>query len=97
MKNTRLRGPLAGLVFAGLAFSVSGCVSQQQIEAAKAAQFAADQQECESMGFKQGSNDFGNCMLKLKEIRAKQAQAQAINNAAVMDSGWGWGPWRPYW
>ena len=53
----------------------------------------ADNQECIDLGFVPGTEAYGNCRLKLREIRALEHQALAVQNA------YGANPWlgRPYW
>jgi hypothetical protein len=40
---------------------------------------AVDNQNCIDLGFKPGTEPYGNCRLKLKEIRAKEAGSQSPN------------------
>jgi len=40
---------------------------------------AVDNQNCIDLGFKPGTEPYGNCRLKLKEIRAKEAGTQSPN------------------
>lgn len=76
--------------------SLTGCVTPEQQAAMDAAQKQADTRECESFGFRPGSTAFGNCMLKLKEIRAQEANTQAIERANNRPPPW-WGYGPPYW
>ncbi|HUD53095.1 hypothetical protein [Parvibaculum sp.] len=78
--------------------TLAACVSPEEQAAMDAAQRQADGQECQSLGFKPGSTAFGNCMLKLKEIRAQENNTRAIDRANNMPPPW-WGPryGPPYW
>ena len=46
------------------------CTSPEQREANRIAQEQADIAECTQLGFKQGSEAFADCRLRLKEMRA---------------------------
>ncbi len=65
-----------------LCLAVSACVSGQDMD-------AADHQECINLGFVPGTEGYGNCRLKLREIRAIERQTMAVEN-----NGW-YGS--PYW
>ena len=65
---------------------LAGCVTQQEID-------MADDQECQSLGFQLGTEAYGDCRLRLKEIRARERQAMAIEQAQFNSPFWGWGPW----
>lgn len=77
---------------------LAACVSPEEQAARDAAQRAADERECQSLGFKSGSTAFANCLLKLKEIRAQEENTRAIDRASTMPPPW-WGPryGPPYW
>jgi hypothetical protein len=77
----------------------AACVSPEEPAAMDAAQQRADAQECQNLGFKPRTDAFGNCMLKLKEIRAQEANTDAVNRAAnTPPPFWPYGPFgRPYW
>ena len=47
--------------------------------AEKARLDAVDNQNCIDLGFKPGTEPYGNCRLKLKEIRAKNESSQSPN------------------
>lgn len=68
-----------------LGLALSGCVTKQEID-------AADDQECVELGFVPGTEAYGNCRLKLMEIRAMERQALAVENS-YFNSWYG----RPYW
>ncbi len=53
------------------------CTSPEQAAARRAAVERADNLECANLGFTQGTESFGNCRLKLREIRATE---NSINN-----------------
>lgn len=82
-------------IWLALAFflALAACVSPEEQAARDAAQAEADARECQSLGFKPGTNGFGNCMLKLKEIRAQEENTRALDR--VNNSPW-WGPYGPY-
>jgi hypothetical protein len=64
----------------GLSLAVSACTSQADRAAEQARLDAIDNRDCTDLGFKPGSDAYGNCRLKLKEIRAKQAtQSPSVN------------------
>jgi hypothetical protein len=44
----------------------------------QAAQRAADDAKCRELGFKPGTDAFGNCRLKLEQIRASDQPVQVI-------------------
>lgn len=77
---------------------LAACISPEEQAARDAAQRHADEQDCQSLGFRPGSNAFANCMLKLREIRAQEANTRAIDRANDMPPPW-WGPrfGPPYW
>ncbi len=62
------------------------CVSNQQIarnnQAELQKQADADSQNCSNWGFKRGTDKFGECMLRLHEVRTSVAIA-AKNNAEI--------------
>lgn len=60
----------AALVAAGLA---AGCTTPADRAAAAAALDARDRADCKELGFTPDTEAFGNCVLKLKEIRAREA------------------------
>ena len=76
--RTCLIGALACLLLAG-------CVSSQEIA-------LADDRECVQLGFEPGTEGYGNCRLKLREIRALERQALAVESHTM-------NPWAryPYW
>ncbi len=77
---------------------LAACVSPEEQAARAAAQQQTDARECESLGFRPRTTAFGNCMLKLREIRAQEENARAIDRANNMPPPW-WGPryGPPYW
>jgi len=83
----------------GALLMLAACVSPQQQEAMRQAQLQRDNAECQTLGFRPGSQGMGDCMLKLREIRAQEANTRAVERAR-MDNDWYWGaPYRryPYW
>ncbi len=90
--QTRLWMPLAALLL------LAACVSPEERSAMDTAQRQADGQECESIGFKPATDAFGDCILRLKAIRAQQANTDAVNRANTPSPMWPYGPYgRPYW
>ncbi len=55
----------------GALMLLAACASDPNAEQARLD--AIDHQNCTDLGFKQGTEPYGNCRLKLKEIRAQQA------------------------
>ncbi len=64
--------PLGVLV--GLGFMLAACADPA---AEQARRDAVDNQDCLDLGFKPGSEAYGNCRLKLKEIRAKDESTRS--------------------
>lgn len=64
-----LRVPIALMMLAIPALGLASCTSAEEQEAQ---QRLADRQHCKELGFKEGTEEFGNCILKLREIRARQ-------------------------
>ncbi len=81
------------IVSAVLALTLSACASAEDRAARAQAQLAADQAECEGLGFTPETEAFGNCLLKLREIRAEEATAREqrrANNRAIWGPDWPW-------
>lgn len=57
-------------VLLALGLSLSACAGDPAVEQARID--AIDNQNCIDLGFKPGTEAYGNCRLKLKEIRAQQ-------------------------
>lgn len=62
-------------VFLLLSLSVSACVNPAEQQARAAQQEAADNAECVRLGFPQGTPDYGDCRLRLREMRLKERLA----------------------
>lgn len=75
---------------------LAACVSPEEQAARDAAQQQADAVECQRLGFRTGTDAFGNCMLKLKEIRAQEANTEEIRRANMPSPWWPYGPYGPY-
>lgn len=73
--------------------ALAGCVGPERQAAQDAAQMQLDQTECQKLGFTQGTEGFANCLLKLKEIRAEEANTDEMRRANTPRP---WGPWGPY-
>ncbi|MDO8422704.1 MAG: hypothetical protein Q7S99_11140 [Parvibaculum sp.] len=84
--------PLTALVL------LAGCASSEQIAARDNAQRQLDERECQQLGFSPATEPFANCLLRLKEIRAQEANTDAMRRANTPDPWGPWGPWgyRPY-
>lgn len=82
MKRTIWIGALVAL---GL--SLAACASDKAAEQARIDNI--DNQNCIDLGFTPGTETYGNCRLKLKEIRAQQAANDA--NASGVHFGLGLG------
>ena len=74
--------------------ALAACASPQEQAARAAAQTEADAAECERLGFTPGTEAFASCQLKLKEIRAQEANTQALRRAQTPPPFWG--PWPGY-
>jgi hypothetical protein len=75
---------------------LTGCVSAEEEAAKVAAQQQADASECQRLGFKAGTDAFGNCVLKLQEIRAQEANTEQLRRANMPSPWWPYGPYSPY-
>lgn len=75
---------------------VAGCVSAEERTAAAAAQQRFDEVECQHLGFKPNTDAMGDCVLRLREIRAQEQNTEAIRRANSPDPWRPWGPWGPY-
>jgi len=60
---------------------LSACASEQEMAARQAQQAAADNQQCLGLGFKQGTEKFGDCLLRIEEIRTQQRLANSYDRA----------------
>lgn len=77
---------------------LAGCASAEQMAARDNAQRQLDTRECQQLGFTPATEGFANCLLRLKEIRAQEANTDAMRRANAPDPWGPWGPWgyRPY-
>lgn len=73
--------------------ALTACTSPEERAARAQAQLAADKAECTELGFTEITEPFGNCLLKLREIRALEADTQARRQAAAQAF---WGPNWPF-
>ena len=69
-KRTRYRPAIASA--AALALLLAACASDEDRKAEIARQNAIDHQHCLDLGFEEGTEAYGNCRLKLREIRAQE-------------------------
>jgi len=67
------------LVLLGGLLLLAGCASEAERQAAEQAQLAADQQECANLGFEPGTEAFGDCLLKLRELRAMEDSGLGVS------------------
>lgn len=70
--ETKMKRALCVGVLLGLGFGLTACADPA---AEQARRDAVDNQDCLDLGFKPGTEAYGNCRLKLKEIRAKREGA----------------------
>lgn len=75
-----IKHALLAMTLLGLSMGISACATDPGAEQARLN--AIDNQNCIDMGFKPDTEAYGNCRLKLKEIRAQQA-AEAERNSGV--------------
>ena len=61
---------LGGIAVA--AVLLSGCVTPQQRAAQQAQLDAYDDRQCQDLNFRPGSEAYGNCRLKMREIRTRE-------------------------
>lgn len=76
---------------------LAACASPEQVAAERAARAAADDQECRELGFRPGTEAYGDCRLRLREIRAQQEHARALRLYDPYWHGGPWGPWPHWW
>ena len=69
---------LTSIALAGL---LAACAGDRSEEVAR--QNAADHQACLDLGFTEGTEDYGNCRLKLREIRAMERNSRSSGNVGV--------------
>lgn len=69
MTHRRLKTITLGLALAAPLF-LMGCETAADRAAEQARLDAIDNKNCTELGFKQGSEAYGNCMLKMRELRA---------------------------
>lgn len=74
--ETKMKRALCAAVLLGFGLGLAACADPA---AEQARLDAVDNQNCVDLGFKPGTEPYGNCRLKLKEIRAKQEGSQSPN------------------
>jgi len=92
--------PLFLLLALSLPLVATACATPEEQAAQAQAQLAADKAECQRLGFKENTDDFANCLLKLKEIRAIEAETRARDRDRLSYPypWWPYGPgYPPYW
>ena len=89
---------LLGVGAFAMLVSLAACMTPQEIQAQREIQTQRDGAECQQLGFRPGSNAFGDCILKLREIRAQEDNTNAIQQSRMDDWGGPWGgyPYRHY-
>ena len=89
------------LAFAfSLPLLAAACTTPEEDAARAQARLAADKAECQHLGFKEGTDDFSNCLLKLREIRAieNETRAREQDRLSYPYPWWPYGPgYPPYW
>ena len=60
------------ITLALLAMPALGLAACTNTEEQQAQQRLEDRQNCKQLGFKEGTEEFGNCILKMREIRARR-------------------------
>lgn len=85
-----IRHWLAATLLLGTIALLGACADQSTKAAEQARIDAKDNQDCLDLGFKPGNDAYGNCRLKLKEIRA-QMVPQPTSPQIGIGLGFGFG------
>lgn len=64
-----------------LALLLAACAGDRSEQIAR--QNAADHQACLDLGFTEGTEEYGNCRLKLREIRAMEQGTRSGSNVGI--------------
>lgn len=88
----RVTKPLFLALACSLPLLAAACTTPEQEAAQAQARLMADKAECRRLGFKEGTDDFSNCLLKLREIRAIEAETRARDRDRLSYPS----PWWPY-
>ncbi len=83
-----MRHWLVTVLFLGMMMSLGACVSDAAIQAQLDAK---DNQDCIDLGFKPGNEAYGNCRLKLKQIRAEDEVSYDPSPRVGVGVGFGFG------
>ncbi|MGX1199271.1 hypothetical protein [Parvibaculum sp. MBR-TMA-1.3b-4.2] len=86
----RMMKPLVLAFALSLPLFAAACTTPGEEAAQAQARLAADKAECARLGFKEGTDDFSNCLLKLREIRAIKAETRSRDLDRMNR------PWWPY-
>lgn len=86
---------ISNLVLCLICAILTSCMSEAEMQAAREAQDKADAAECRKLGFSDGLESQGNCILKLREIRAQERAALHSSYYVSPRVGMGWG-WERY-
>ena len=82
-----------GAALVGAAFVLAACTPSEE----RARQQAiAEITECESLGYRKGTEGMADCRLRLREIQAQEAVARsnrALQMELMFPSHLGWDPW----
>ena len=68
---------------------LSACMSPEEIAARQQRIDQADHQECLKLGFKINTDGYGNCRLRLREMRTQEGLARSYDRAADFSMGAG--------
>ncbi len=88
MTRSALNVLARGLALAGPLF-LAGCETAADRAAEQDRQNAADTKNCTDLGFKQGTDAFGNCMLKMRELRASKDSGSNVHYGVGLGVGIG--------
>ena len=66
-----------------LLLGLTACTTEADRQAEKARLEAADHQHCLNLGFEPKTEAYGNCRLKLREIRAKEEAARSQQSTRI--------------
>lgn len=73
-------------------FLLTACASEQELAARQAQQDAEDDQQCTGLGFKPATEGYGNCRLRIAEMRTQQRLANSYDRAhTCFGMGFGYG------
>ncbi len=85
---TRFRPVLLSLALAAPLF-LAGCETAADRAAEQARLDAIDSRNCTDLVFKQGTEAYGNCMLKMRELRATKSNGSNVHYGVGLGVGIG--------